>query len=96
MTTNTRWEATQRIMATKRTRQTHKIAIHSGRELYHLQFSLQAVSPETFSYTLITKQRGRGGVFFTADQAGQSAVGLGTEPRLGLLTRYLLSLTFTL
>jgi hypothetical protein len=23
----------------------------SGRELYHLQFSLQAVSPETFGYT---------------------------------------------
>jgi hypothetical protein len=29
---------------------------------------------------------------FTADQAGQSAVGLGTEPRLGLLTRCLLTL----
>jgi hypothetical protein len=25
----------------------------SGRELYHLQFSLQAESPETFGYTLI-------------------------------------------
>jgi hypothetical protein len=25
----------------------------SGRELYHLQFSLQAVSPETFEYTLV-------------------------------------------
>jgi hypothetical protein len=25
----------------------------SGRELYHLQFSLQAASPETFGYTLI-------------------------------------------
>jgi hypothetical protein len=25
----------------------------SSRELYHLQFSLQAVSPETFGYTLI-------------------------------------------
>jgi hypothetical protein len=25
----------------------------SGRELYHLQFSLQAVSPETFGYTLV-------------------------------------------
>jgi hypothetical protein len=25
----------------------------SGRELYHLQFSLQATSPETFGYTLI-------------------------------------------
>jgi hypothetical protein len=24
----------------------------SGRELYHLQFSLQAASPETFGYTL--------------------------------------------
>jgi len=33
---------------------------------------------------------------FIADQAGQSAVGLGTEPCLGLLTRCLLSLTFTL
>jgi len=26
---------------------------HSCRELYHLQFSLQAVSPETFEYTLL-------------------------------------------
>jgi len=25
----------------------------SGRELYHLQFSLQADSPETFGYTLL-------------------------------------------
>jgi hypothetical protein len=25
----------------------------SGRELYHLQFSLQAASPETFEYTLV-------------------------------------------
>jgi hypothetical protein len=24
-----------------------------GRELYHLQFSLQAASPETFGYTLV-------------------------------------------
>jgi hypothetical protein len=40
---------------------------------------------------------GGGGVFFfTADQAGQSAVDLGTEPRFGLPTRCLPSLTFTL
>jgi hypothetical protein len=26
----------------------------SGRELYHLQFSLQAASPETFGYTLVS------------------------------------------
>jgi hypothetical protein len=25
----------------------------SGRELYYLQFSLQAASPETFGYTLV-------------------------------------------
>jgi len=25
----------------------------SGRELYHLQFLLQAASPETFGYTLL-------------------------------------------
>jgi hypothetical protein len=25
----------------------------SGRELYHLQFSPQAASPETFGYTLV-------------------------------------------
>jgi hypothetical protein len=25
----------------------------SGRELYHLQFSLQAASPETFCYTVV-------------------------------------------
>jgi hypothetical protein len=43
-------------MAAKLTRLTHKIAIQlrlSGRELYHLQFSLQAASPETFEYTLV-------------------------------------------
>jgi hypothetical protein len=28
----------------------------SGRELYHLQFSLQAASPETFRYTLVFTQ----------------------------------------
>jgi hypothetical protein len=27
----------------------------SGRELYHLQFSLQVASPETFGYTLVTR-----------------------------------------
>jgi len=26
---------------------------HSGIELYHLQFSLQAASPENFGYTLV-------------------------------------------
>jgi hypothetical protein len=42
-------------MTTKLTRMTHKIAIqlHLVAELYHLQFSLQAPSPETFEYTLV-------------------------------------------
>jgi len=41
-------------MAAKLTRPTHKIAIApSDRKLYHLQFSLQAASPETFGYTLV-------------------------------------------
>jgi hypothetical protein len=31
----------------------------SGRELYHLQFSLQAVSPETFGYTLVSLSYGK-------------------------------------
>jgi hypothetical protein len=41
-------------MATKLAKLTHKTAIQqpSGRELYHLQFSLQAASQETFGYTL--------------------------------------------
>jgi hypothetical protein len=55
-TKNTRWEATQRIMAAKLTRLTHKISDtsgSSGRELYHLQLLLQAASPETFGYTLV-------------------------------------------
>jgi hypothetical protein len=47
----TRWEATQRVMATKLTILTHKIAIQL--HLYHLQFSLQTASPETFGYTLV-------------------------------------------
>jgi hypothetical protein len=29
----------------------------SGRELYHLQFSLQAASPETFGYILVEAKR---------------------------------------
>jgi hypothetical protein len=42
-------------MTAKLTRLTHKIAIqlHLVAELYHLQFSLQAASPETFGYTLV-------------------------------------------
>jgi hypothetical protein len=42
-------------MTTKLTRLTHKIAIqlHLVAELYHLQFLLQAASPETFEYTLV-------------------------------------------
>jgi hypothetical protein len=42
-------------MATKLTRLTHKIAtqLRLVTELYHLQFSRQAASPETFRYTLI-------------------------------------------
>jgi hypothetical protein len=43
-------------MATKLTRLTHKIrdiTASSGSELYHLQVSLQAASPETFGYTLL-------------------------------------------
>jgi hypothetical protein len=47
-------------MAAKLTRLTHKIAIQlhlmaDGWQLYHLQFSLQAASPETFRYTLVLK-----------------------------------------
>jgi hypothetical protein len=30
----------------------------SGRELYNLQFSLQAASPETFEYTLVCSTHG--------------------------------------
>jgi hypothetical protein len=43
-------------MAVKLTRLTHKnrdTTAPTGRELYHLQFSLQAATPETFSYTLV-------------------------------------------
>jgi hypothetical protein len=42
-------------MAAKLTRLTHKIAIqlHLVAELYHLQFPLQATSPETFGYVLV-------------------------------------------
>jgi hypothetical protein len=43
-------------MAAKLTRLAHKIEIqmHSSRELYHLQFSLQTVSQQTFGYTLVS------------------------------------------
>jgi hypothetical protein len=54
---NARREATQRVMAVKLTRLTHIIAIQiialSGREMYHLQLSLQAASTETFGYGLV-------------------------------------------
>jgi hypothetical protein len=40
-------------MATKLIRLTHKIAIQLHLDLYHLQFSLQAASPETSGYTLV-------------------------------------------
>jgi len=40
-------------MAAKLTRLTHKLTAPSGRELYHLQFSLQEASPETSEYTLV-------------------------------------------
>jgi hypothetical protein len=45
-TINTGREATQRVMAAKLNRLTHKndITVPSGRELYHLQFSLQAAN----------------------------------------------------
>jgi hypothetical protein len=54
---NTGWEATQRIMAAKLTRLIHKIAIqlHLVAEscMYHLQFFLQAASPEIYEYILV-------------------------------------------
>jgi hypothetical protein len=43
-------------MAAKLTRLTHKnsdTTASNGRDLYHLQFSLKAASPETFGYTLV-------------------------------------------
>jgi hypothetical protein len=49
-TTNTCSEATQKVTAAKFTRLAHRTAPRV-RELYHLLFSLQATSPETFGYT---------------------------------------------
>jgi hypothetical protein len=42
-------------MAAKLTRMTQNndTTELGGRELYHLQFSLQAASPESFGYTLV-------------------------------------------
>jgi hypothetical protein len=43
-------------MVAKVTRLTHKIAIQLhlvAESTYHLQFSLQAASPETFRYTFV-------------------------------------------
>jgi hypothetical protein len=34
--------------------QNSDVTAPNGRELYHFQFSLQAASPETFGYTLVT------------------------------------------
>jgi hypothetical protein len=47
-------------MVAKLTRLTHKnsdTTVLIGRELYHLQFSLQVASPETFGYTLVMSSR---------------------------------------
>jgi hypothetical protein len=46
-------------MAAKLTRLTHKsdTTAPSGRELYHLQLSLQAASLETFGYNLVLPER---------------------------------------
>jgi hypothetical protein len=56
-TTNSRWEATQRVMAAKLTRLSHKIAIqlHLVAESCTIcsSRSVQAASPETFGYTLV-------------------------------------------
>jgi hypothetical protein len=42
----------------------------SGRELYHLQFSLQAASPETFGYTLVAHRvTPRPKTFSSSDEA---------------------------
>jgi hypothetical protein len=67
-TINTR-EATQRVNGGKThyaDSQNNDITLPSGRELYHLQFSLQAASPETFGYTLVHWRRISGLTF--ADQ----------------------------
>jgi hypothetical protein len=56
ITINTHWEVTQRVMVAKShytDSQNSDTTAPSGRELYHLQFSLQAASPETFGYTLV-------------------------------------------
>jgi hypothetical protein len=56
ITINTRWEATQRVMVANLIRPTHKLGdttAPSSRELYHLQFSLQEASPETFGYAIV-------------------------------------------
>jgi hypothetical protein len=52
---NTRLETTQKVMAAKLTRQTHKLAmqLHLVAEIYHFQFSLQAASPDAFGYIFI-------------------------------------------
>jgi hypothetical protein len=40
-------------MEAELTRLSHDATASSGRKLYHLHFSLQEASPETFGYTLI-------------------------------------------
>jgi hypothetical protein len=53
---NTHWEVTKTVMAAKLTRlnsQNSDTTAPSSRELYHLQFSLQAARPEAFGNTLV-------------------------------------------
>jgi hypothetical protein len=60
LTTINTQEATQRVIAAQLTRLTHKmIQLHLVTELYHLQLSLQAASPESFGYTVIPSYTSR-------------------------------------
>jgi hypothetical protein len=49
----------------------------NGRELYHLQFSLQAASPENFGYTLLYKMN------IVWSKSRDSSVGIATRLRAG-------------
>jgi hypothetical protein len=57
----------------KTDRQNSDTTASNGRELYHLQFSLQSASPETFGYILVYTERWIGFVLTLFNHALSSA-----------------------
>jgi len=69
---------------------------HTHTRTYNIQETVkghnvsETGSVSLFNWKYVTRRRRKSRSLFTAEQVSQSAVCLGTEPRLGLMTRCLL------